>query len=516
MNLTTLAAAHGDKPAVVMAGSGRSLSYRELEEHSNRIAHFFHRIGLRAGDHIAVLMENQLELFPVVWAAQRSGLFYTPVNWHLSEAETAYIVENCGARVLISSASLEPLARVAAASAPALERRLLVGPGVEGVEELTEVVSGLPADPLPDAVEGYYMFYSSGTTGRPKGIKPELTGEPFGTGLNIDAVMARSFGFGPDSVYLSPGPLYHASPLGWSLGTVRNGGTVVVMERFDATGALEAIQRYGVTHGQFVPTMFVRMLKLPAEQRQVYDVSSLRVVVHAAAPCPVEVKRQMIDWLGPILLEFYAGSEGNGMCIIGSESWLRHPGSVGPAVRGTIHICDDGGVELGPNQVGTIWFGDTARFAYHGDPEKTASAFDERGWSTLGDIGHVDEEGYLYLSDRRTDLILSGGVNIYPREIEDLLTLHPAVADVAVIGLPDPEMGERVHAVVQPADPASVGDGLAVELIAFCRGRMAHYKAPRSVSFEDVPRLPSGKVLRRVLKQRHTDGSVLPKTAGAR
>jgi acyl-CoA synthetase (AMP-forming)/AMP-acid ligase II len=503
MHLTRLAREHGDKPAVVMGGSGARLSYAELERQSNQIAQLFRARGLRPGDHIAVLMENRPEFFPVAWAAQRSGLFYTPVNWHLSAAEAAYIVSDCGARLLVSSSGLEELA-ASASSAPALEGRLTVGPPVPRVESLADAVAPMPGTPIADEVEGYYMLYSSGTTGQPKGIVPALTGQPFGTGLNIDTTMKNVFGFSAGTVFLCTGPLYHGAPIGWSLGTVRNGGTAVVMERFDAVRALELIEGHRVTHGQFVATMFVRMLKLPEAERAAFDTSSLRLVVHTAAPVSVEVKDRMIAWLGPILTEFYAGSEGNGFCVIDSPTWLRHKGSVGTPILGEVHICSDDGDELPPGQIGTVWFSGTRRFSYHNDPAKTAGVYNDKGWSTLGDMGSVDADGYLYLADRRTDLILSGGVNIYPREIEDVLALHPAVADIVVFGLPDEEMGQRVHAVVQPAVPGSGTPELGDELIGFCRSRIAHYKAPRSVSFEDeLPRLPSGKMLRRLLMDRY-------------
>ena len=489
MNLTDLARSLDGKPAVIMGGSGERMSYAELERRSNQVGHLFRSRGLRPGDHIAVLMSNGLDLFPVVWAAQRTGLLYTLVNWHLSGDEAAYIVADCGARLLVSSDDLEDLAAAAAGSAERLT-----------ASELVVSAAALPGTPVPGEVEGYYMFYSSGTTGRPKGIMPELTGQPFGTGLNIDSMMRSAFGFSEASVYLSTGPLYHAAPLGWSIGTIRNGGTVVVMERFDAEQALALIGRYQVTHGQFVPTMFVRMLKLPPATRSGFDVSSLRVAVHAAAPVSVEVKERMIDWFGPTLSEYYAGSEGTGFCMIDTPAWLTHKGSVGRPLRGEVHICSDDGTELPAGSTGTIWFSGTQRFEYHNDPAKTASAYNERGWNTLGDMGYVDDEGYLYLADRRTDLILSGGVNIYPREIEDVLALHPAVADVAVFGVPDEEMGQRVHAVVQPAVAGSGSPSLGDELIGYCRSRIAHYKAPRSVSFaSELPRTPSGKMLRRVL-----------------
>ena len=411
---------------------------------------------------------------------------------------------DCGARLLVSSSALEDLAAAAVAAAPALEGRLTVGAPVPGAESLAEAAAAMPDTPVSDEIEGCYMYYSSGTTGRPKGIVRELTSQPFGTGLSLDVRMKTAFGFSASSVYLSPGPLYHAAPLGWSLGTMRNGGTVVVMERFDAARTLSLIERYRVTHGQFVPTMFVRMLKLPDGERTASDTSSLRMVIHAAAPVSVEVKERMIEWLGPILVEYYAGSEGNGFCAIDSPTWLTHKGSVGKPLTGAVHICSDEGDELPAGETGTVWFSGTSRFTYHNDPAKTAAAYNARGWSTLGDMGHVDAEGYLYLADRRTDLILSGGVNIYPREVEDALLLHPSVADVAVLGVPDDEMGQRVHAVVQPAVRGAGTPELASELIEFCRARIARFKAPRSVSFEDdLPRTPSGKMLRRVLMDRH-------------
>ncbi|WP_067652459.1 AMP-binding protein [Nocardia harenae] len=495
MNLTELAARYEDKPAIVLGAA--ALSYRELEQRSNRIARMFRSRGLRPGDPLAILMRNELEFFPVVWAAQRAGLRYTPVNWHLGADEAAYIVADCGARMLVYSAELAELAAAAAAGAPALRARIVAGAGTAD-EHLDDAIADMAETPIPDECEGYYMLYSSGTTGRPKGILPALTGDPFGTGLGIDHLMASAFGFGPDTVYLSPGPLYHAAPLGWTFGTVRNGGTAVVMERFDAEEALRLIDRHRVTHAQFVPTMFVRMIKLPAAVRERYDVSGLRLVVHAAAPCPVAVKLRMIEWFGPVLTEFYSATEGTGFCMIDTPEWLSHRGSVGRAVRGVLHICDDDGTELPPGEVGTVWFGDVKRFEYFGDPAKTAAAFDHRGWNTLGDLGHLDEEGYLYLSARRSDLILSGGVNIYPREIADVLTLHPAVLDVAVVGLPDEEMGERVHALVQLVpDAEPPGPALERELIEYCRARIASFKAPRSIAFGPVPRLPSGKVRRR-------------------
>ena len=368
-----------------------------------------------------------------------------------------------------------------------------------------QAIAAQPPTPLADETEGMTFFYSSGTTGRPKGIRRSHDFPPFGTGLALDHLMGLAFGFSPEAVYLCPAPLYHAAPIGWAMGTIRNGGTVVLMPRFDATECLRAIERHRVTHVQFVPTHFVRMLKLPQPQRDAFDLSSVQMVIHAAAPCPVDVKRQMIDWLGPKLLEYYAGSEGNGITIINSAEWLDHPGSVGRALGSVVHIVGADGAELPAGQDGFIYF-EGGAFEYHNDPAKTASAVNDKGWSTLGDIGHLDADGYLYLADRRTDLIISGGVNIYPAEVEEALIMHPAVADVAVIGMPDDEMGQSVLAIVQLAD-AVRGAGttdeaaLAAELMAHCRSRLASFKCPRKVEFvSELPRLPTGKLLRRQLR----------------
>lgn len=361
MQLTELAAELKDKPAVVMGDSGATLSYRELEHRSNRIARMFRARGLHTGDHVALLFDNTIDLFPIVWAAQRSGLYYTPVNWHLSEAEATYIVENCEARLLLYSPGLEGLAAAIGRAHPGLER--IASGDTPGAPSLPDLVQAVSTEPIEDEAEGYYMFYSSGTTGRPKGILPEISGLPFGGGLPIDHRMAAGFGFGRETVYLSPGPIYHAAPLAWTIGTIRNGGTAVVMEKFDAENALRLIERYRISHGQFVPTMFVRMLKLPEEVRRRYDVSSLRAVIHSAAPCPVEVKERMIDWFGPKLVEFYGGTEGSGFFMIDTPAWLAHRGSVGTALRGVVHICDDEGNELGPGEIGTVWFSDAGRFS---------------------------------------------------------------------------------------------------------------------------------------------------------
>jgi acyl-CoA synthetase (AMP-forming)/AMP-acid ligase II len=348
------------------------------------------------------------------------------------------------------------------------------------------------------------MLYSSGTTGRPKGVKLPLPEDPAIAQTNTLVMVAMAFGLNADSIYLTPAPLYHAAPLRWSMTVQRIGGTVVLMRHFDAESVLAAIERYGITAGQFVPTHFVRMLKLPDDVRARYDHSTMKVAIHAAAPCPAPVKQAMIDWWGPIIWEYYAGSEGNGITMITSEQWLAHQGSVGKAISGILHICDEDGNDLPPRQEGLVYFEGGNPFTYHNDPAKTAESHNLHGWSTLGDIGWMDEEGYLYLTDRKSFMIISGGVNIYPQEIENHLVTHPKVTDVAVIGAPHPDMGEQVVAIVQPADMATAGDALAQELEAYCREKLSGVKIPRRIDFRDeLPRHPTGKLYKRLLRDEY-------------
>jgi acyl-CoA synthetase (AMP-forming)/AMP-acid ligase II len=505
VHLSEIAAQRGEDPALVMVGPGISdppprRSFDELDRRSRQVAALLDARGHEVGDHVALLMGNSPEYVEVALGAQRAGQFFTPVNWHLTEEEAAYVVADCGARTLFASPDTRDLALRVTAATPGVEL-VLVPDAATGDERVADLVATLDAQSAAtrsDEREGVYFFYSSGTTGRPKGIRPHHDFPPFGTGLPLDRALGPSFGLGAGSVYLCPAPLYHSAPTGWTLGTIRNAATAVVMDRFDPLECLRAIETHRVTHAQFVPTHFVRMLKLPREQRESFDLSSLEVVVHAAAPCPVEVKRAMIDWIGPKIMEYYAGSEGNGMTVIDSASWLAHPGSVGRAVIGTVHVVGEDGSELPPGEVGTVYFSDGGTFEYHDDPEKTVGAFDARGWSTLGDLGHVDDDGYLYLDDRRTDLIISGGVNIYPAEIEDALILHPDVADVAIIGVPDDEMGQAVLAVVQPTSGVTTDPEA---LRAHARERLAGFKVPRRIELvAELPRLPTGKLLRRRLR----------------
>ena len=499
-------------PAIIMTGSGVTVSFDELERGSRRLGRALLASGLGAGSVVAVLLENQPRYFEVMLACQRLGMYSVPVNWHLQADEVEYIVGDCGAEALITSSHLTALATSLTIPDDGCSLRLMmdVDPGSlpEGFSSYELFVEGHGDSQFDEGVEteGSFMFYSSGTTGRPKGIKRPLSGLPFGAGPMSTVPMLEShYAMSSSSVYLCPAPLYHAAPLVWSTGAHRLGATVVVMERFDPAELLRTIEKYGVSHAQFVPTHFVRMLKLAEEERLGFDLSSLTMAVHAAAPCPVDVKHQMLEWWGPIIHEYYAGSEATGACLIGPQDWLAHPGSVGRPLTGAVHICDDDGNELPPGEAGRIWFETEMVFEYHNDPAKTAEAFNDRGWNALGDIGYLDADGYLFLTDRASHMIISGGVNIYPQEVESALTLHPWVSDIAVIGVPNTDLGEEVKAVVITT-PAASTDALEVEreLISYARERIAHYKCPVSVDVvDDLPRLPTGKLLKRQLRDRY-------------
>ncbi len=497
-----------DKPAAIHALTGETLSYRDLNSRSNQLAQLIFSNGLRKEDHVAVFMENNLRYFEIVWAALRSGLYITPINCHLTAAEAAYILEDCKAQVLITSKQLGEVARAMTAFAPGCNIRLMVDGVEDGFKPYEEAIAALPARPLSDQPAGQFMLYSSGTTGRPKGILRPLTG------LRIDDIsspigwLQRSlWNFDQDTVYLSPAPLYHSAPIGFTTGTTALGGTIVMMPKFDEVDSLTAIERFRVTHSQWVPTMFTRMLALPHDKRTSFDLSSHKVAIHAAAPCPAGIKKQMFGWWGPIIHEFYGGSEQNGLTHCTPEEWLAHPGTVGKPVLGTLHICDDDGTELPPGKPGLVYFElPTMPFEYHQDDAKTKGAQHptHANWTALGDIGYVDDAGYLYLTDRATFMIISGGVNIYPQEIEDQLIMHPKVFDVAVIGVPDDQMGESVKAVVQPAHNVAPNEDLAGELLAYARQHLARYKCPKTVDFvKELPRLPTGKLSKRLLKDQY-------------
>jgi long-chain acyl-CoA synthetase len=500
-----------DYPAQVLARTGEVLTYRELDDHSNQHARLFRDLGLLRGDHVALFMENHPRYLELVWAALRSGLYYTPINCLLTADEAAYVVSDSDARVVVASTAKATIAARLRDRIPAEVSCLMVSsPGSDAEYPpdwipLETTVAELPVAPLPDESEGTALWYSSGTTGRPKGVLRPLPEGVMGRGDPVAVSFSQHWGFNRDTVHLSLGPLYHAAPVGYATNVQRFGGTVVLTERFDPEETLQAIERYRVNFAHFVPTMFTRLLKLPESTRRKYDLSSFQKCVHGAAPCPIEIKRRMIEWWGPIIHEYYAGTEGAGMTMITPEEWLEHPGSVGRAKRGIIHIVAEDGQELPPGRSGTVYFEDpNARNVYYKDPEQTAALQEAHGWRTLGDVGHLDEEGYLYLTDRWTFKIVSGGVNIFPREAEDVLLLHPAVLDAAVIGVPHEEMGEEVKGVVQLVDGERASPELASELIDWCRRRLAHYKCPRSIDFSDeLPRQENGKLYKRVLRDRY-------------
>lgn len=494
---------HPDKRAIVMAGSGTEISFGELDTQSNASAWQLRALGLERGDVVATLFANAPEVFVLGWAAQRSGLYQTAISNKLSARDVGYILRDSGAKLLVVSPEHAALACAALIELPDLAAFLWSGSD-DRLRDWSAASTARPRTPLADESAGTDLLYSSGTTGRPKGVMPSLPTGPIGAGTPLTRMGAGLYGMGEDTVYLSTSPLYHAAPLRWAMAVQQLGGTVVLMERFDPEAALASIQRHRITHATFVPTHFIRMLKLPEDTRSRYDVSSLRAVVHAAAPCPIPVKQAMIDWFGPIVHEYYSGTESCGITALSSEEWLRKPGSVGRAVLGKLHVVDDAGVELPTGSTGNIYFSDGPAFRYLNDPEKTADAHNARGWATLGDIGHVDEDGYLFLSDRRSFMIISGGVNIYPQEIENLLVTHPAVADVAVIGVPCEEMGEMVLAVVQPAPGVTADAAFAEQLRAFARRALGGVKTPRRIDFVgELPREATGKLFKRKLRDRY-------------
>jgi long-chain acyl-CoA synthetase len=492
------------KAALVMGGTGETVTYAELDARSNQLAHLFRREGLAPGDGIAFFLENHPRYFELLWAAQRSGLRYTCLSSKLLPDEVEYILRDCGAKALVTSDALMPLAVEVGRRVPEA-RGFVLGEAREGFESLLAACAALPRTPVADQSAGAPMLYSSGTTGRPKGVLRPLPADRDITARNPQVALGRKlYGWTAETVYLCPAPLYHAAPLAWSMAVHALGGTVVLMERFDAEAALALIQSRRVTSAQFVPTHFVRMLKLPEEVRSRHDLSSLRAVFHAAAPCPIPVKQQMMAWWGPIIHEYYAGTEANGFCAIGPDEWLARPGSVGRAMIGEVKICDDEGRPLPPRTEGLVYFANGPAFEYRGDPEKTRQTRNAQGWTTLGDVGWVDEEGYLYLTDRKSFMIISGGVNIYPQEIENLLAQHPKVADAAVVGAPHEEMGEQVVAVIQPMDWADAGDMLRHELMAYARANLSHVKTPRRLDFvRELPRDATGKLYKRLLRDRY-------------
>ena len=494
-----------ERAAIIMAGSGEVITFAELDARSNQVAQLLRARGIKIGDTVALCMENHPWFFCLTWGFQRAGVHYVGISSRLTPPEIAYILEDSGAKLLFGSAYLAPTLDEVAKLALAVPQLRLDTPGAMSAED---ALAAMSATPIADERAGVDMLYSSGTTGRPKGVKIPLPEDPAIDQANaLVGLTMMAFGIKPDSVYLSPAPLYHAAPLRWCMTIQKLGGTVVVMEKFDPEMALAAIEKYKVTDSQFVPTHFVRMLKLPDDLRRKYDVSSLKCAIHAAAPCPVPVKKAMIEWWGPVLYEYYAGTEGNGFTFVTSAEWLERPGTVGRALTGIVRVCDENGDEVPRGTEGQIFFEPTegmVPFEYHNDPDKTKDARNKHGWTSLGDVGYEDEDGYVFLTDRKSFMIISGGVNIYPQEIENLLVTHPKVADAAVIGAPDPDFGEKVVAVVQPLDMAQAGPELADELIAYLAPQLSRVKMPRQIDFRaELPRELTGKLYKRHLRDEY-------------
>lgn len=496
-----------DKPAFVMAESGEAVTYGEYEARSNKLAWLLRDQGMKRNDHYAIFMENNRYYPEALCAGERTGLYFTTINSYLTAEEVAYIVNNSESKILITSQARREVALAALEMCPDVHLCVIVdGPGEsETVVSLDDVVASFPNTPVADESMGTAMLYSSGTTGKPKGIlRPVANVEPE-TILPRTQFLLDLWEYREGMVYLSPAPIYHAAPYASISLTLRMGGTVIIMEKFDAEAYLALVQKYRVTHSQLVPTMFSRMLKMPDDVRLAYDISSLETIIHAAAPCPVQVKEQMIDWWGPIIHEYYGASEGLGFTACNSEDWLTHKGTVGKLIQGDMYILDD---DMQPSPRGTpggVWFKVEDDFEYFNDPERTAESRSADGvYCTVGDVGYLDDDNFLFLTDRSTFMIVSGGVNIYPQECENLLITHPKIADAAVFGVPNEEMGEEVKAVVQVMPGQEPGEELANELIAWCRENLSHQKCPRSVDFEDeLPRLPTGKLYKRVLKDRY-------------
>ena len=476
------------------------ITYGALDAGANRLARALRRAGLGRGDRVAFVLGNEADVFTVFWAAMRTGLYVVPINRHLLAAEIRYILEDATASALIGSEAGGTAWAEAGAGLPDLRLTLKVG------ESFDAALAVEDADPVTDAEEGQMLLYSSGTTGRPKGILRPLPGFGPGEGPTIGTEIAAGFGLVEDDRYLSTGPLYHSAPLAFSTAQQRIGATAVVMTRFDAAGALRILLEEEITTSQWVPTMFSRLLALPEDVRKAFHAPRHRLALHAAAPCPVGVKRRMIDWWGPILVEYYSASEG-GRTKITSEEWLERPGSVGRHWRhGRVWVLDEQGEPCPPGTVGRIFFDappEPNRFSYLGDPGKTVAAYDATGSRfTVGDIGWLDEAGYLYLTDRDGDLIISGGVNIYPREAENVLLDHPAVDDVAIVGVHDDDLGQRAVAVVVPSEGQTGDPALAEALLAYCRERLARFKCPRELRFQaELPRSEAGKVVKREIRR---------------
>jgi fatty-acyl-CoA synthase len=494
----TTAQAFPNRPAIIMGGSGEVVTFRQLEERSNQGAHLFRSLGLRAGDNICMMMENCRQFLEITWAAQRSGLIFTPMSTHIDKEDAVYILGNCNAKLFIGSLECADRGEEIIGEPGSVDHFFMVNVTRAGFRSWEAECARQPVTPIEDERNGAPMIYSSRFTGLPKGISITPDDDDVNTPPMLVPYLARTLEFDEDTVYLSPAPLYNAAPLHFNMMTTFQGGTTVVMEHFEPEKTLQLIERYRITHSQFVPAMFAQMLKLPAALRESYDTTSMNVAIHGLAPCPIDVKERMIDWWGESLVEYYSCSEGVGMTLIDSYDWLEHKDSVGKALVGDIHIVGPDGTELPPHEVGTIYFsGNHLRFTYHGEPSKTSEAYDERGWATARDIGYLDEDGFLYLADREICAIVSGGMTIYPEELENILASHDKVADVAVFGIPSDRFGEEVKAVIEPTTWSDANNETADEILEWLSNRVSWFKMPRILDFHpSLPRFDNGKMFK--------------------
>lgn len=496
-----VAASHPDRPAIISTAGDRT--FAEIDGRANRLVRALRRRGIVPGQSIALVCSNRPEFVEVYVAALRNGLRLTPINWHLGADEMAYIIGDCEAAAFVCDERFGKTGAEAGALAANAVVKLAVGGHIEGFEDYEEALSNESPDEIGDPERGATMLYTSGTTGRPKGVLRKRA-------VNRRSAVASAMDHRPDGdLHLCTGPLYHAAPLAFSLALPLSWGIgVVIMDGWEAEETLRLIERHRITHVHMVPTMFHRLLSLPPEVRNRYDISSLRRIVHGAAPCPVHTKQALIDWVGPIVFEYYAATEGSG-ATIAPEDWLKKPGSVGKPEPDHVEIRDDDGNVLGPNQVGTIFLlapeAPEERFQYYKDPEKTARAYSSERRFTLGDMGYLDSDGWLFLTDRSADLIISGGVNIYPAEVDAVMLTHPAVRDSCTIGMPNEEWGEEVKTVIELKDGHEPTAELAEDLIGYAREHLAHYKCPRTVDFDELPRHDTGKLYRRLVRERYRD-----------
>lgn len=509
MHPRIFASSHPNKPAMIMAETGEAISYGELEPIANQGAQFIRSLGIKNGDIIALWATNSIKFMEIYWAAQRAGIYICLLPTHLSPDDAAYILGNCGAKLLIISSEIKAAREFidkGTSSLKYLENIFSINSDLDQVEPWSSQIKSMPTTPITDEEAGFHLIYSSGTTGRPKGVKLPLIGGEVMTDTIWADRYEKIYNLTDKSVFLACAPLYHSAPILFVANTMRRGATIIIMKKFNDEGALKSIEKYKVTMSQMVPTMFIRMLRLPENTRLSYDVSSLEHVIHAAAPCPKDIKYKMMDWFGDIIDEYYAGSESIGATTITSAEWRKRPGSVGRGKNCTLHVCNEAGDELPTGEIGTIYFAGGYDFEYLGEPEKTKASRNPKNskWATLGDIGYVDEAGYLFLTDRKNFVIISGGVNIYPQETENLIIQHSKVSDVAVIGVPNAEMGEEMKAVIEPINWDDAGEGLAEEIIAYCRSKLGPIKCPKSIDFDKkLPRQENGKLFKRLVRKRY-------------